>query len=558
MRRRRRPVKPIKINRTAVILWSPVILFVLLFIREIWLSLRLFWAYFRVVFLFPVGTITQPMLEGFNILVFNFFFAFLPVFLIWLFLFSIQSLLPVNTLQEVYRTCYQLIMFIFKRHGMAIFVKDGKRLATQEELKRPGPGVVVIDFNSAVVLAERILPPGIRRWFFTKIDRFIQLIGLRDPFSPTRVVGPGIAFTRPNESFRAVVDLRKQFRLKPANLAYTIDGIEVKANVLAIFTVGQDPDILEVTYAGDFRPENLRVVRLRDDKNGFWVVEDLSDELEASDKEEIHRTAWEDTHYSPQLEPYQPTIISQTPMFNADRVRKAVSSVARDDKNNIVPWTDLPTNVAADVYRQLMFQVNYDELYRLQEITTGYPLKEYRARFRNTMRNYGILGYKLVFFRNYLPLQKGMTYPKTSIRMSAEYILTNSKPLRDKGIKITMSSFSELTPVDPKVYQTRIEAWSSSWKRDTQIKMADSELKAQRIRNRARADMQREIYYRFNEMFSHTDVIDETLALNVLQALETAAADPETRNLLPADTIRLLEFLRTVMLPGEGFMTPPL
>jgi hypothetical protein len=56
-------------------------------------------------------------------------------------------------------------------------------------------------------------------------------------------------------------------------------------------------------------------------------------------------------------------------------------------------------------------------------------------------------------------------------------------------------------------------------------------------------------------ILENTEISRDALALRILQALETAASDPETRQLLPGDVLQFLREIHNLLLPGDGF--PP-
>jgi hypothetical protein len=198
---------------------------VIAFGREILGVLSLFWTLFATIFLrFPFDGVDPNIIHSFNVIVFNCLFGFGLVFLLWLFLISAQALLPVSNLLEIYRTMWHFWLYITRRHGQAVHVRDGEANTTREDEKRRGHGVIVVDFNSAVVLEERDVSPGLTRLFFNSGLRLLHLLNLSDPPVSPRVCGPGIVFTRPGERIRGVVDLRKQFRIQPNVTCYTAKG----------------------------------------------------------------------------------------------------------------------------------------------------------------------------------------------------------------------------------------------------------------------------------------------------------------------------------------------
>ncbi|MEN4011191.1 MAG: hypothetical protein AB1453_07910 [Chloroflexota bacterium] len=106
--------------------------------------------------------------------------------LFWLLFFS-QFVLPARSLNDRRRIYERLLLFIQGGHGPAIFIENGKIRQRKGEIKKDGPGVIILDSASAAVLR--------------KDDLF------------NRAVGPGIVFTEHNEYLegdKAVVDLRIQ------------------------------------------------------------------------------------------------------------------------------------------------------------------------------------------------------------------------------------------------------------------------------------------------------------------------------------------------------------
>ena len=93
-----------------------------------------------------------------------------------------------------------------------------------------------------------------------------------------------------------------------------------------------------------------------------------------------------------------------------------------------------------------------------------------------------------------------------------------------------------------------IDYWRSEWQKDATIIEADHDLQAMRIRSLARTQAQTDLVNTLSMILNNSTYTQEALALRVLQALETAAADPDTRSLLPADTIRILRNLRNLLL----------
>lgn len=525
------------------------LIFVFCFLHELIDLLQILFALLKVLLLFPFELPEGVSLKSVLILGYNLFFGFGLVFLAWMILISAQALLPVNSLQDIQRTSWHLLIYILRMHGQAVFIKDGKAQVTEEDIKRRGPGVVVVDFNSAVVLEERLAALGLMRPFTSMMLSISRILGLSDPRVSPRACGPGIVFTHPNERIRGVVDLRKQFRLLPRVTCYTREGIEIYANILSIFTIGQDPDVLQVTYIGERKPENLRVVNLERMSEGRVLVRDITDDLDALDRAEIHHFARVISHTGVWLDYTPLPEIPSKPTFNKERVFAAVFAQAMSNQEQL-DWTDLPTRVAADLYRQILSQINYDDLYDIKG-SGNFPLPQHKRRLALAMRNNGILSFRLVYLKSNRQFNQNVIYHESNIIVSEIRPLTSPKVLRDRGIKVIMASFSDPRPVSDAVYKLRLDSWRAGWESQLEIVRATRELEAMKVRSRAHAQAQKELAYSLSRIFEAQEHSDEAIALRIFQALEKAAADPKTRQLLPGNTIDLMRSLHTLILPAE-------
>ncbi len=527
-----------------------VLLFIISFWNEIIQSFQFLWG--LVTFgLLPNNMVAPPVSGSWSVAVvcFNVLFGFGLVFAGWLFLLSRQAVLPVNSFLDVWRTTWHLFLYTLRLHGPAIFVKDGKALVTREDERRVGPGVVVVDFNSAVVLEEMILPSGFFAVLKGIVQKLLLLLRLTDRFESPRARGCGVIFTRPHERIRGVVDLRKQFRMQRGVSAYTREGIEVSTNVFALFTIGEKPDVLQVTYLGDQREENLRVVGVERLPDGRMRVNNLLDELDEEDRREIHRYA----RIAGRLgvlglyKPISPSV--QIPEFDAERVFSAVFSAARNAQDEVVPWCDLPTQVAVEQFQEILSRENYDTLYQ-RGSPSRLPLQEVQSKLRIRMRDMGILSFRLLVHKSQ-DLEIDRVYNPSELLVSPVRALTGSKVLRDRGIKVIASSFGDLVPVDEGVYKQRLDNWRATWERDIDLVHASRDLEAMRVRSRAQAQAQRDLFNAFSQIFQSTENSEEVLTIRVFQALESLAGDPKTRQFLPTETVDIIRNLHGWLLPMD-------
>ncbi|MEW6241830.1 MAG: hypothetical protein AB1564_13570 [Chloroflexota bacterium] len=518
------------------------------------------------------------------------FLAYVILYVFWLLTVSAQAVLPSTRLSQVFLTAIYMLFHTLGLHGMAVYVRNGRIKAYVEELQLTRPGTAIVDFNSAL-LTERIPVRGLLTRLFTTLLRgLLRIVGANLP--PVRIHNAKVVFTLPDERIRGVndllthpitpedrtwmdrivgvVDLRNQFRLsgrQPHKLskrftmnvfAYTRDGIEVESNVWVMANLGQEPIPyfpLNVTYVGDREPRNLRVVTLKKvgGQTDLFRVQSISsdsDELEPQDRLEIHAhfntiTAW--TIYA---NPPSPPLL---PIFNAGRVFSAVYARARHHlglggADEIIPWVELPVHVAVDLFREIISRHNYNELCDPETVGTA------RGKLNARMRNSGMLSCRPLLHVSGAPLEEGRRYPAQdllTVPASQALLLRSPKVLRDRGIRIMASGFGDLK-VDERIYKQRLNLWSAGWDRETEETAAGLDVESIRARTRARIHAQREFVERLAQPFQTAQTTREILALRVLQALETAAADPKTRQLLPEDTITLLNNIHDWLLPEDS------
>ena len=529
---------------------------------------------------------SQDYATSLGISVLNLFIGGYLFFLFLVFLISDQALLPVQDLLDVLMTAARFIFHMIGLHGAAVIIRDGKLSATARELQIPLPGVAVVDFNSAIVIERVVIPPGcIVSFFEFLIESWRRLwIWLRRPLPPSRAVracGPGLFFLNSDERIQGVgdldptddnvenvsgvVDLRRQFRvsrrqsdrypekLRTSVRAYTRDGIELNTNINAQFTIGQNPDraahVLHVTYVGEEIPDNLRVVAF-DERGQTLQIRSIDDELEPDDKREI------DGYFmlSGARLPYS-NIIPGTlePVFNPGRVFSAVYSQARKftEGDIVLPWTELPVQVGTDFFREMLSVVNFDELFQM-DARENIRVNQLRKQLVIRMRNNGLLCIRILLNGRGQPFVPGSFYPKRELLVSPIWTLTTRKVLREHGVQLLQCGFADLTP-DETVFRQWLASWRSNWERDTLAAQAAADLEVSRILSRARVQTQEELWLGLRDIFMTDNNSMEVVALRVLQALESIAADKETRQLLPEETIHMLRNIHDWLLPQDGF-----
>jgi len=508
------------------------------------------WLFFGGILLFfgiDLNAFNADTVRSLGTISFNCFLGFAVMFFLWIGLVSTSSLLPVSSIKEWYRTSWHLFLYVLGMHGRVIFVKDGKLVYSAESLSYLGPGVIMVDYNSAVVLEELISPPTFFTPFKNAILTLLIMLGLSDQRETPRIRHAGLVFTRRRERILGVVDLRAQFAIRLGIKAYSREGIELSSPVFARFSVGDDPEVLHVTFSGNPASRNLRVIPLKQLANGQYKTGEFSDELDEADRREIYPLALT------LIRAQDAAVLPETRQDPDQRIFAAVGGQARNDENDLVPWQELPSRVGVEVFREIMSRTHYDRLYQANE-KNRIQLYDVKTEMRLRLRNSGVLAVRIVALRGKGSLEANKEYAASDLLISEPQTLTNPKVLRDRGIRIFAGGFGDLTPPAP-VYQQRLQSWRAPWQRDTEIIRANHDLEAMRIRSQARSQAQTELGGAFRRILSLKNLSEEAMALRVFQSLETLAADPKTRSLLPADTINLMRNVHTWLMPAEA---PPI
>jgi hypothetical protein len=450
-----------------------------------------------------------------------------------------QFVLPVQTPQERTAVFARLFSYWLGYHGPAIFIKEAKQKAREEELKSTKPGVAFVDLCSAVALEKSWVPTTAGGGF----------AGGGPPEGvepPVRVAGPGIVFTESGERIQGVADLRRQLKITNNVSLSTRDGFEIRAPVWVLFTLGEQAEVLKVAYIGGLEAENLQVVTVNPITH---ILQASSDEIDAIDRAEIHAYALmsaEDQALYPSLEQPVPGILPY--LFFPRRVFAALYSRARNlADGNVVEWTELPSRVAIETFRDMLAQEDYNNLYQPSS-PDYYPYFDvYQPRFSRMMRNQGVLGFQLITRQDGNPLSLGEVITTPGMTTHSEKRLQSHKVLRERGIKVIAAGFPELTPLHQGVRGQLVEYWKANWQSVANLTEATAAAEAMQIYTQARTLAQTEMAGTLKKIIELEAGSKAAIALRVMQALDVAAADPKTRALLSKDTISSIKNLRDIL-----------
>ena len=527
-----------------------------LFRYEIGLLWRLILAVPRLLLDQPVANLppSAELLSQLVFILFNLVGAFLFFHLVnyWI----AGAILPVRTPSEQWQAMRRFARFVTGRRTPLLLVRDGQLVRQPLRKHKVAGGAAIVDLDSALVLerqtSARVAPPG---WVTARTTA----VSAQEPALPALqqqangpVRGPGLTFLRGNQRPRGVVSLRKQARANPGVLGYTSDGIEVKTNVVAVFSLGQPASNIIVAYLGNPTHQNLRVLSLDPETK---KIRSISDELDEADQQDIHRNALAYLAFRQPNAPLEPPDISREhPPFHIDtqRIFAAVYSQARHaTESKLDDWTSLPALVATEIFRNMISQVSYDSLY-LPDDPARFPLQtDFKPAFTRKVRYQGVISYQFVHRLDGQPPVEGQRVDNRQYRIAPARDLRASKVLRDRGIKVFHAGFSELVPTDPKIRQQRLDNWRARWQKEADLIKADLDLEAVRIKNHARAEKQREMINALLRIIHTSAYPEEALTLRLFQTLEDIASEPSTRQLLPADTVQVLKSLRLWLLSGE-------
>jgi hypothetical protein len=476
-------------------------------------------------------------------------FALLIVYLIG------GAVLPVRTAAEQWAAMQLFTRFLRGRRAPLLRVREGQPVKDQYGRQKAGSGAAIVDLNSAIVLERQTsAPPSPSA--STKGTPPSSALRIHPV---VRVGTPGLTIIRRSERLRGVVSLRKQACVNPGVLGYTSDGIEVKTNVVAVFTLGQPAITIKVAYLGNPTFNNLRVLSIDPETK---KIKSISDELDDVDKHEIHRFALEYLAYRQPNAPIEPLEkgLDYPPYYiDEQRIFAAVYSQARHvTEGKVDDWSSLPALVATEIFRNMISQVPYDSLY-LPDYPEGFPLQtEFKPAFARKVRYQGVISYQFVHRLDGQPPEEGQRLDNRQFRLAPVQDLLATKVLRDRGIKVFHAGFSELMPTDPKIRMQRLDNWRARWQKETELIKADLDLEAVRIKNHARAEKQREMINNLSLIINTSAYPEEALTLRIFQALEDIALEPSTRQLLPIDTIQVLNNLRLWLLPEDQQERPVL
>lgn len=482
------------------------------------------------------------------------------IFIFWL----AQFILPVTQWRDRSPAAWRLFVFSFfkgKWHGPAIFVRDGETDAELSELGKSGPGVAFVDLRSAITLNSRprskkdLTPVDFERpqraHFDEKTSNYV---------SNVRVAGPGLVFVEKHERITGWVDLRKQSRTRKDVHADTRDAIRVKTDISCTFSLGEPPDVLDVCLGGEVGKTVFVIEWDTSMPTSYKRIKVLSRELDEGDERDIYDFLT--NHPDPD------SVSSDIPKsgfpytVDEQRIEQAIyfqnlkTDPTASSDSAFRKWSEVPVDVAAEKFRILLSQQPYLKLYSPED-PDDFPLKGLRKELTKRVRNTGVLAYRGIALRDGGILEAERLYSTSQLAFYPPRRLDRLDVLRDRGIKVHSAGFSELDPLDNAVRDKLIDSWRSIKRKEAALKVADYNLEITRIKNQARVSAQQNMIYHLTQVLENQEYPREALAMLIYQELEAAAANPETRKLLPEDTLSLLTGIGSILLQSDTSTKQP-
>ncbi|HEY70830.1 MAG TPA: hypothetical protein G4O08_09620 [Anaerolineae bacterium] len=370
---------------------------------------------------------------------------------------SSQFILPVRSSSERLAVFWRVLAYWVGIRGPVMVIQNGRVIEAPGERERSGSGVLLIDQASAAVLRTK--------------TRF------------TRAVGPGIAFTKPEEYLAEALDLRRQVRsvesVDPlsgsslqqddlASLARTEDGIPIAADLSVTFIL--DPGHNNSPREGS----------------------------------------------QPHLPPFE---------FNASAAEKAVFGHTFHQGVEI-PWTEIPLRLVADLWREEAKNWCLEALFTIEQDQIT-PLAHIQDRILNRLIPTTLEG-------------------STTISSDAEDPNRESQILHSRGIRVLDVKVSDLR-LPPDISEGHTERWREAWAGAVQGALAQATREADLARQlgeiEAQENLAREITAELRSQIAKGSIpnMQETLGM-LLQDAGRVCTDQE----LVADGSALAMHLRQI------------
>ncbi len=474
-------------------------------------------------------------------------FAVLFLFTFALFqLLIAHFLLPNPSLEQQIELWKRLWLYLIGKHGAAVFVRDGKIVGELGEKNKKGVGLLLIDRQSAVIVEE------LNRHQSTQV----------------RVYSAGVVFLNQTQKIRGSVDLRPQRRSIPDLHAYTKDGVEIVTHLSTTFTLGQEPEVLLVTYHLDQtqsqpKADSLRVIQFSDPmpsshytRSLHRTVASLSNEIEPDDREEIHRFVQNfhlenpDRIFTEQRQGgYRPSTYTVDPQRIMAAFYATPSSQPLQTSD---AWTELPLQIVIDLFREFIASIPYESIYFPHRPFLR-ALSELKSQFSKRIRNQGVLAFQFVQRKDNQPIRIGDEWQVSDLIFYPVQTLNTPKFLRSKGIKILNATFGELRPADETIERKLFDQWLAGYQKQLTSPPDRMSTTPSSVEEK-KANERRELANRLAETLNSPSLSDQAILTQFLAIIQAELNDPQSQQWISSETVQHLQSLRSKLLsPTRSF-----
>ncbi len=343
-------------------------------------------------------------------------FLFFITFVGAMFFFA-QFTLPLKHTRERLHAAFRLFLYLFDKHGMAIFINDGKIVRGEGEMEKSGFGVMLLDTASAAVLRTnkkltRAVGPGVA--FLgakEKVGGLVDLHRQRQFFGPNPTDDP---FEKKVVGEETAEDLAKRQNRRWETSALTRDGVEVVPNVFVLFHLERLPKPTEENKQPANFFENIvqRYSKREEVKSGFE--------------------------------------------YNEDAVRRAITHNTIDpgesqtSEQRQKDWHQLPALLAVEIWREHLRKYTFDELFTFTSLNPA---------DRNRKTAFEIIGAVIRerMTQNTVEVIDNFGRPTGISSLSPEFKLLKERGIAVIAVLITGPRFEK--HVDTKLF----EQWRANW-----------------------------------------------------------------------------------------------
>lgn len=357
-------------------------------INPVWRYINLSTALFFIFFL-VLTAIKGGFLQNIKFIAFGIFVFFVSSFLFLIF-FS-QFVVPLTNFKQRLKIIWRLCLYLINRHGPAVYISDGNARERRGERLKKGPGVILLDASSAAFV--------------------------RNPTNLIGAIGPGLAFTKSDDSIGGVIDLRIQ---------NATEGPRIEEDPF----ISRKENELEKQFNERIERKNSTLSMTRD---GIELCARISVTFDLDAQANTGNSKF---GYNPKA--VEKAIVGL--LVDVDEHKANESDTAM----KIANWKSLPPMLAVNIWREYISKITLNELF---------PLSKNEPSMINNL------------LKHLQQRMKEETYqelddfgrPQNTTQRSEEYHM-----LKNNGVKIIAVNVTKIF-LPPEINNQLIDRWKSNW-----------------------------------------------------------------------------------------------